>query len=173
MQLIGRSLDVRDRAFPHDLLISRSQAEGPDMLTNTNTIGINSVREAHGFRCTPATRRRHMVARHVAPASAPAPVLRSVPTPAVPRPAAPAAPVAARPARGRRAIDRLTRRQLEVLSLMAEGHSNAAIARLCYISDKAVVQHTSQIYDRLDLPNDAGLHRRVQAVVIYLEQAAA
>jgi DNA-binding NarL/FixJ family response regulator len=80
---------------------------------------------------------------------------------------------AERPSRiGRRPIDRLTRRQLEVLSLMADGHSNASIARLCYISEKAVVQHTSQIYDRLDLPNDAAIHRRVQAVVIFLHEAA-
>jgi DNA-binding NarL/FixJ family response regulator len=129
------------------------------MNTNSSsTIGIDNARGSHGFRCTPATRRRHMVVRHAQPAPAPAPVvLRAV----------------ERPSRiGRRPIDRLTRRQLEVLSLMAEGHSNASIARLCYISEKAVVQHTSQIYDRLDLPNDAANHRRVQAVVVFLHEAA-
>jgi DNA-binding NarL/FixJ family response regulator len=141
------------------------------MNTNSSsTIGTNNVRGSHGFRCTPATRRRHMVVRHVDPTPAPRslPVERSAPAPA---------PVmlrtAERPSRiGRRPIDRLTRRQLEVLSLMADGHSNASIARLCYISEKAVVQHTSQIYDRLDLPNDAAIHRRVQAVVIFLHEAA-
>jgi len=129
------------------------------MHTNTTTLGIDSVRESLGYRCTPTTRRRHMAQRQAKPASAATvqPVVR----------------IADRPSRlGRRPIDRLTRRQLEVLSLMAEGHSNAAIARLCYISEKAVVQHTSQIYDRLDLPNEAALHRRVHAVVIYLAEAA-
>jgi DNA-binding NarL/FixJ family response regulator len=137
---------------------------------SSSTIGIDNVRGSHAFRCTPASRRRHMVVRHIhsRPASRSVPVDVSAPAPA---------PVmlrtAERPSRiGRRPIDRLTRRQLEVLSLMAEGHSNASIARLCYISEKAVVQHTSQIYDRLDLPNDAAIHRRVQAVVIFLREAA-
>lgn len=59
-------------------------------------------------------------------------------------------------------------RQLEVLALMAEGHSNQAISQRLYISEKAVVQHTSQIYARLDLhANDDG-HRRVKAVLRYL-----
>jgi DNA-binding NarL/FixJ family response regulator len=135
---------------------------------NSSTIGTNHVRESHGFRCTPATRRRHMVVRHVhpTPRRVPAEAPVATPAPAMLRPVE-------RPSRvGRRPIDRLTRRQLEVLSLMAEGHSNASIARLCYISEKAVVQHTSQIYDRLDLPNAAAVHRRVQAVVIFLHEAA-
>ena len=65
----------------------------------------------------------------------------------------------------------LTRRQVEVLRLMAEGRSNAAIAEVLVISEKAVVQHTSQIYHRLDLVPDDGTHRRVVAVVRYLAQA--
>jgi DNA-binding NarL/FixJ family response regulator len=52
---------------------------------------------------------------------------------------------------------------------MAQGCSNAAIARQLYISAKAVVQHTSQIYERLDLvADDDGTHRRVSAVLRYL-----
>ena len=63
---------------------------------------------------------------------------------------------------------RLTARQLEVLALMAAGHSNQAISQMLYISEKAVVQHTSQIYARLELhPNDDD-HRRVKAVLRYL-----
>jgi DNA-binding NarL/FixJ family response regulator len=132
------------------------------MRTNSTTLGIDSVRESLGYRCTPTTRRRHIAQRHANHAN-----------PASPPAVEPVARIADRPSRlGRRPIDRLTRRQLEVLSLMAEGHSNAAIARLCYISEKAVVQHTSQIYDRLDLPNESTLHRRVHAVVIYLAEAA-
>jgi DNA-binding NarL/FixJ family response regulator len=71
-------------------------------------------------------------------------------------------------------IGRLTPRQRQVLGLMAAGQSNAAIARRLVISQKAVVQHTSQIYDRLDLAADDGsFHRRVVAVVNYLTYSAA
>jgi DNA-binding NarL/FixJ family response regulator len=56
---------------------------------------------------------------------------------------------------------------------MAEGRSNAAIAGCLFISEKAVVQHTSQIYDRLGLPDDNRGHRRVLAVVRYLSDALA
>jgi DNA-binding NarL/FixJ family response regulator len=63
----------------------------------------------------------------------------------------------------------LTPRQTEVLALMAQGHSNTAIARSLTISEKAVVQHTSQIYDRLGLfAQDDDTHRRVCAVIRYL-----
>jgi len=63
---------------------------------------------------------------------------------------------------------RLTTRQLEVLGLMAAGHSNQAISQMLYISQKAVVQHTSQIYARLDLHANDDDHRRVKAVLRYL-----
>jgi DNA-binding NarL/FixJ family response regulator len=72
-----------------------------------------------------------------------------------------------------RGLRRLTPRQLEVLELMAEGRSNAAIARFLDISEKAVVHHTSQIYERLDLAPDDCDHRRVLAVVRYLSHALA
>ena len=62
----------------------------------------------------------------------------------------------------------LTDRQLEVLALMAEGHSNQAISQMLFISEKAVVQHTSQIYARLDLRTNEDQHRRVKAVLRYL-----
>ena len=68
---------------------------------------------------------------------------------------------------------RLTCRQREVLALMASGWTNGAIARRLAISEKAVVQHTSQIYDRLDLFADDETHRRVHAVLRYLAHAAA
>ena len=45
-------------------------------------------------------------------------------------------------------LDRLTPRQAEVLALVAEGRSNAAIARKLVITEKAVVQHVSHIYDQ-------------------------
>lgn len=66
------------------------------------------------------------------------------------------------------AIDVLTPRQLQVLSLMAQGRSNAWIARDLVVSEKAVTQHVSHIYTALGLPPDADDHRRVLAVIRYL-----
>jgi DNA-binding NarL/FixJ family response regulator len=79
--------------------------------------------------------------------------------------------VSAMLARARRdsdAIDQLTPRQTEVLALVAEGRSNAAIARRLVISEKAVVQHISRIYDQLGLIASEDDHRRVLAVARYL-----
>jgi DNA-binding NarL/FixJ family response regulator len=72
-----------------------------------------------------------------------------------------------------RALRRLTPRQTEVLTLMAEGQSNSAIAESLVISEKAVVRHTSHIYDRLQIHADDAVHRRVLAVVRYLSHAVA
>ncbi|WP_308465787.1 response regulator transcription factor [Rathayibacter soli] len=69
------------------------------------------------------------------------------------------------------AIGSLTRRQQEVLALMAEGDSNVKIAAQLFITEKAVVQHTSRIYDALNLPIDSDAHRRVLAVVRYLAES--
>lgn len=74
-------------------------------------------------------------------------------------------------ARARRdgdAFDWLTPRQAEVLALIAEGRSNAAIARRLVISEKAVVHHTSRIYELLELTPSQDDHRRVLAVARYL-----
>ncbi|KRA24430.1 LuxR family transcriptional regulator [Microbacterium sp. Root61] len=79
--------------------------------------------------------------------------------------------IVARASRGTAALGRLTPRQLEVLGLMAEGRSNAAIAAQLVVSEKAVVQHTSNIYDALGLTIDADDHRRVIAVIRYLQSA--
>jgi DNA-binding NarL/FixJ family response regulator len=65
-------------------------------------------------------------------------------------------------------LSQLTDRQLDVLALMAEGRSNAWIARTLVISEKAVVQHTSHIYGELGLPASEDDHRRVLAVLRYL-----
>jgi DNA-binding NarL/FixJ family response regulator len=63
---------------------------------------------------------------------------------------------------------RLTDRQREVLELMAQGRSNAKIAEQLNVSEKAIVRHTSNIYDELGLASSADDHRRVLAVVRYL-----
>jgi len=70
-------------------------------------------------------------------------------------------------------VGHLTPRQLEVLGLMAEGRSNAHIAARLGTSEKAVVQHTSKIYDTFGLPVAADDHRRVLAVIQYLAAAGA
>nr|WP_237465528.1 response regulator transcription factor [Leucobacter luti] len=68
------------------------------------------------------------------------------------------------------AVGGLTARQREVLALMAEGRSNAAIGARLFITEKAVVQHVSRIYDALTLPVAADAHRRVLAVLQYLNR---
>ena len=62
-------------------------------------------------------------------------------------------------------VARLTPRQVEVLELMAQGRSNAAIAEKLVITEKAVVGHVSRIYELLDLPPSPQDHRRVLAVL--------
>lgn len=66
------------------------------------------------------------------------------------------------------ALAELTARQREVLALIAEGRSNAAIADQLVISEKAVVKHASQIYDRLGLNASTDDHRRVLATNRFL-----
>jgi DNA-binding NarL/FixJ family response regulator len=57
-----------------------------------------------------------------------------------------------------------------VLKLVAEGRSNSYIGARLVISEKAVVQHTSRIYDALNITIDNDAHRRVIAVLKYLAQ---
>ena len=67
------------------------------------------------------------------------------------------------------ALGDLTNREREVLALMAEGRSNGAIAHLLVVSERAVEKHVSNIFSKLGLaPSDAD-HRRVLAVLRYLE----
>ena len=64
----------------------------------------------------------------------------------------------------------LTGRQREVLALMAEGRSNAAIAELLHIAEKSVVRHASHVYEQLGIEESRQGHRRVLAVVQYLSR---
>ncbi|HMC41324.1 MAG TPA: response regulator transcription factor [Acidimicrobiales bacterium] len=66
-------------------------------------------------------------------------------------------------------LSRLSAREREVLSLMAEGRTNAAIAGTLIISEGAVEKHVANIFSKLDLPVSPGDHRRVLAVLRYLE----
>jgi DNA-binding NarL/FixJ family response regulator len=65
-------------------------------------------------------------------------------------------------------LDRLTPREREVLELMAEGHSNSGLAQHLSITERAVEKHVSAIFTKLDLPPSQTQHRRVLAVVTYL-----
>jgi len=69
----------------------------------------------------------------------------------------------------RSAIDVLTEREVEVLSLVAEGHANAEIARRLALSDRTVEAHMRSVFTKLDLYDDGTTHRRVLAVIAYLE----
>jgi DNA-binding NarL/FixJ family response regulator len=70
--------------------------------------------------------------------------------------------------RRRDPLERLTPREREVLSLMAEGRSNAAIAMALVVSDGAVEKHVRSIFTKLDLPPTELDHRRVLAVLRWL-----
>jgi DNA-binding NarL/FixJ family response regulator len=65
-------------------------------------------------------------------------------------------------------LERLTAREREVLALIAQGLSNQAIGERLYLSQGAVEKHISSIFAKLDLPVEAGTHRRVQAVLTWL-----
>ena len=67
------------------------------------------------------------------------------------------------------ALDALTAREREVLTLMAEGRSNGAIADLLVVSQRAVEKHIGNIFNKLGLPPSDTDHRRVLAVLRYLE----
>ena len=67
------------------------------------------------------------------------------------------------------ALDTLTPREREVLSLMAEGRTNAAIAETFVVSERAVEKHVSNIFAKLDLPPSGSGHRRVLAVLRHLD----
>jgi DNA-binding NarL/FixJ family response regulator len=68
-----------------------------------------------------------------------------------------------------RGLAGLTAREREVLSLMAEGRSNAGIAALLVISASVVEKHVASIFAKLGLPPAEGDNRRVLAVLRYLE----
>jgi DNA-binding NarL/FixJ family response regulator len=73
-------------------------------------------------------------------------------------------------ARGRRRpLDALTPREQDVLKLMAEGRSNGAIAAQMVVTEGAVEKHVSSIFTKLGLAPAEGDHRRVLAVLSYLE----
>jgi DNA-binding NarL/FixJ family response regulator len=65
-------------------------------------------------------------------------------------------------------LDELTSRELEVLELVTAGKSNKAIAEQLVITKRAVEHHISAIFTKLELGDEAEVHRRVRAVLVYL-----
>ena len=63
----------------------------------------------------------------------------------------------------------LTEREREVLSLVAEGRSNAGVARRLWVTEGTVEKHVRSVLIKLDLPETDDDHRRVLAVLTYLE----
>jgi DNA-binding NarL/FixJ family response regulator len=67
-------------------------------------------------------------------------------------------------------LEQLTPRERDVLGLMAEGRTNRAIATDLSVSERAVERHVTAIFGKLDLPATGEDHRRVLAVLTYLQQ---
>ena len=67
----------------------------------------------------------------------------------------------------------LTPREREVLGLVAEGRTNASIAKELWLTEKTVETHVRSILGKLELPLDGDTHRRVLAVVTYLRASVA
>jgi len=69
-------------------------------------------------------------------------------------------------------LEELTAREREVIELMAEGRSNAAIAKAMFVTERAVEKHVTSIFQKLRLPASEQDHRRVLAVLQYLRSSA-
>jgi DNA-binding NarL/FixJ family response regulator len=65
-------------------------------------------------------------------------------------------------------LERLTAREIEVLSLLAEGLSNLGAAERLTLSERGVEKHITNLYEKLDLGSEPLEHRRVRAVLMYL-----
>ncbi len=70
----------------------------------------------------------------------------------------------------RQPLNRLTDRELRVLSLMAQGRTNAAIAHTLHLSESAIEKHINAIFTKLGLTDEKQVHRRVAAVVAFLQR---
>ncbi|WP_328427266.1 response regulator transcription factor [Streptomyces sp. NBC_00443] len=68
-------------------------------------------------------------------------------------------------------LDSLTPREREVLALMAEGHDNATIAEVMVVTERAVHKHIGNVFLKLGLPQSDSGHRRVLAVLTYLNNS--
>jgi DNA-binding NarL/FixJ family response regulator len=78
--------------------------------------------------------------------------------------------VARRDREARSPLAHLTDREREVLSLMAEGKNNAAIAASLYLTERAVEKHINSLFHKLGLSEEPNVHRRVMAVLTFLRE---
>ena len=77
----------------------------------------------------------------------------------------------ARRERGARSpLAHLTEREREVLSLMAEGKNNAAVAESLFLTERAVEKHINSLFHKLGLSEEPNVHRRVMAVLTFLRE---
>jgi DNA-binding NarL/FixJ family response regulator len=67
-------------------------------------------------------------------------------------------------------LARLTDREREVLSLMAQGMNNASIARALFLTERAVEKHINSMFHKLGLTEEPDVHRRVMAVLAFLRE---
>jgi DNA-binding NarL/FixJ family response regulator len=70
-------------------------------------------------------------------------------------------------------LARLTEREREVVSLMAEGKNNAAIAASLFLTERAVEKHINSLFHKLGLSEEPNVHRRVMAVLTFLREGGA
>jgi DNA-binding NarL/FixJ family response regulator len=77
--------------------------------------------------------------------------------------------LARKSAEARSPLRGLTDRELDVLREMASGRNNAAIARTLYLSERAIEKHISSLFQKLDLPAEGEMNRRVMAVLTFFE----
>lgn len=78
--------------------------------------------------------------------------------------------VQARAKRHKTDLEWLTQRESEILGEMAEGKSNAAIAKSLNVSERAVEKHSNAIFSKLGLSEEKDMNRRVKAVLVYLSR---
>jgi DNA-binding NarL/FixJ family response regulator len=78
--------------------------------------------------------------------------------------------VAARTRAGQSPLSRLTPRESEILSEMAQGKNNAAIAGALFLTERAVEKHINSIFAKLGLSEEKEAHRRVKAVLLFLSE---
>jgi DNA-binding NarL/FixJ family response regulator len=67
-------------------------------------------------------------------------------------------------------LGQLTDREREVLGQMAQGKNNAAIAKALFLSERAVEKHINSLFHKLSLSEETDVHRRVMAVLAFLQQ---
>src|SRR5438128_6778667 len=76
--------------------------------------------------------------------------------------------IAARAARQESPLAALTARERDVLAAVAEGKSNAAIARELFLTESSVEKHINSIFSKLGLTAEPEIHRRVRATLLFL-----